>query len=96
MEISVIEAQPPPTHCPTCDVELVVDFQCGRYIILKCGKCKLNIRSFPPLPLGAFYDEGFGEGSVDLDALIAEGIDRKPRKIDIPMFDLDALEDGLG
>ena len=88
------EVRQPPTRCPLCDIELVVDFECGRYVVFKCSECGLNIRSFPPEPLVAFYEDS--EESVDIDALLAAAVDRAPAEIDIPAFDLDSLGDGLG
>jgi len=86
-----------PTHCPICDIELAIDFQCGSYIVLVCGKCGLNIRSFASEPIAAFYDcdGGDGEKSIDLAALLAAKIDREPRKVEIPQFDLDSLGSDL-
>ena len=95
MEVSAAESQRPPTHCPTCDIELVLAFQCGDYAIFKCFQCGLNIRSFPPEPLTAFYDEGDDEKSVDLAALQAACIDRKPPQVEIPKFSLDDLGSDL-
>lgn len=95
MEVSPVEAQRPPARCPSCDVELVLDFQCGDYMILKCHKCGLNIRSFPPEPLAAFYDKGDDKKSVDLAALQAACIDRNPPPVVIPAFSLDELGDDL-
>lgn len=95
MPASEPTSQQPPTHCPVCDIEFVIDFQCGSYIVFKCSKCGLNIRSFASEPLAAFYDEGDDEKSVDLAALLAAKIDREPYKVEIPQFDLDNLSSDL-
>ncbi len=95
MERSTPEAQSPPTHCPTCNIEFAVDFECGKYVILKCSKCGLTIRSFPPEPLAAYYEKADGDRTADLARLLAARIDREPPKVEIPMFDLDDLDSDL-
>jgi len=47
----------PPTRCRACGIELQVDTQVGKYLVMKCPKCGLNYRYFPPEPLAIFHDD---------------------------------------